>query len=398
MLPNRRDCLRHAAGLAAAAACGGARVPALAGDPAGSTAGPPGARKLIVVLFGGGTRCSESIDDPAHRFIPQLGRDLIPLGTLFTNVRVEGRIVHTNCTASALTGHREYDEDNDWSRPPKHPTVFELFRRARQRPDTSAWAFVYASILARVGVSAAAGFGADYAANVVEPPTIPRRVGEEMARLMQEAAMSGSPARELEVIRHCASLSRSAGRVSLSGLRSEEARHFAEGQFAHWQGGAGTTSHDAYLADRAIACMRTFAPDVMAVAFGEIDSAHYGSWSRYVEAIRRTDALTARLWQAVEQLDAYRGRTLMLVMPDHGRELERPGGPGFMHHSDFYVDRDADEGCRRVWMLAVGPGIAAGRTLDRPVPATAAAATGLAFLDVEASPGAAESLLDLGRG
>ena len=29
----------------------------------------------------------------------------------------------------------------------------------------------------------------------------------------------------------------------------------------------------------------------MSVDFGEIDCAHYGSWSRYVEAIRRTDEL-----------------------------------------------------------------------------------------------------------
>ncbi len=57
----------------------------------------------------------------------------------------------------------------------------------------------------------------------------------------------------------------------------------------------------------------------------------------------------------------------MLVLPDHGRELERPGGTGFIHHSDFYTGQGADEGCRRVWMLAVGPGVPAGRRSDRPV-------------------------------
>jgi hypothetical protein len=39
-------------------------------------------------------------------------------------VRVEGTIVHTNCTASILTGRREYDEDNDWSRPVAYPEAF----------------------------------------------------------------------------------------------------------------------------------------------------------------------------------------------------------------------------------------------------------------------------------
>jgi len=57
--------------------------------------------------------------------------------------------------------------------------------------------------------------------------------------------------------------------------------------------------------------MKRFSPPVMLVAFGEIDCAHYGSWSRYVEAIRRTDELTWSLWRAAEELPAYRGRTRM---------------------------------------------------------------------------------------
>ncbi len=61
-------------------------------------------------------------------------------------------------------------------------------------------------------------------------------------------------------------------------------------------------------------------------------------------AIRRTDELTLRLWQATEQLDKYRDRTLMLILPDHGRELDRPGGWAFIHHSNFYTNADADEG------------------------------------------------------
>ena len=125
----------------------------------------------------------------------------------------------------------------------------------------------------------------------------------------------------------------------------------------------------------------------------EIDCAHYGSWSRYVDAIRRTDALTAQVWKAVGELPAYRDNTLMLVMPDHGRELESGDGWGFIHHSDFYTDKGADEGCRRVWMLALGPGVAAGRRVETPVPLTAAAATGLEFLGLDASRGAAESVM-----
>jgi len=349
-------------------------------------------RKVILVVFGGGCRSSEAIDDPNHRFIPRLWNETVPRGTLFTNMRVEGKVVHPNSTGSILTGHWEWD-DLDWSRPVAHPTVFEIVRKARRSADTDAWAFVYASILANAGLSSAGGYGRDWAANVVEPPTIPRATAEEMDRLLRDAAARGDAGAEANAAAAAAALARSASRISMTGLRSDAAKKFLQSRYDTWKAAGGTTSHDAFLTDSAVAAMKEFSPSVLAVAYGEIDCAHYGSWSRYVEAIRRTDELTWRVWRAAEELDAYRGRTLMLILPDHGRELERPGGDGFIHHSDFYTGLGADEGCRRVWMLAVGPGVRAGGRVGEPVPITAAAATALEFLGLPASARAAPSVL-----
>ncbi|MBN2476997.1 MAG: twin-arginine translocation signal domain-containing protein [Pirellulales bacterium] len=394
--PTRRDFLRLAAS-ASIAAAGGAI--SQAGEdacprpsPAATFPRDPRRRKLILVLFGGGTRSSEAIDDPQHRYVPRLSGEMVPRGTLFTNMRVEHLVVHPNCTASIKTGHWEWD-DLDWSRPPAHPTFFEAFRRRHDAPDTAAWSFVYASILAQTSLSRAAGYGERFAANVVEPPTIPRTTAEEMDRRMARAA-AGSMHAELQAARECARLARSTSRISTAGLRSGGARRWFDRQYRAWKEGTGTTSHDAFLTDAAVACMEEFSPAAISVDFGEIDCAHYGVWSRYVDAIRRTDELTWRLWRAAERLPDYRGNTLMLILPDHGRELDRPGHSGFIHHSNFYTNEGADEGCRRVWMLALGPGIAAGRTIDRPVPITAAAATGLDYLDLPTSPGAAPSVLD----
>ena len=184
---TRREVLRGLLGASLAAY--GARL-GLRPAVAESLAVSPGLadRKLIVVVFGGGTRFSESVGDPEHRHIPHLWNDMAPRGTLLTNMRVEHRVVHPNCTASIATGHWEWD-DNDWSRPVAHPTVFEICRRARKRPDTAAWAFVYASILANMGHSGTGGYGLDFAPNVVEPPTIPRSTAEEMDRLWEEEAV-----------------------------------------------------------------------------------------------------------------------------------------------------------------------------------------------------------------
>ncbi|MEN8128448.1 MAG: hypothetical protein ABFR90_11705, partial [Planctomycetota bacterium] len=279
---TRRQFLRAAGGLGAGALLGAA--PVAFGNTADKEPKPSTQRKLIVVLFGGGTRSSESIDDTEHRWIPHLWNEMVPMGTLFTNIRIEGKVVHPNSAGSIATGHWEWD-DIDWSRPVAHPTIYEINRKARTAPDTAAWAFVYASILANTGQSRAPGYGRKYAANVVEPPTIARTADEQMDRLMRQSAAAGSTEAQLKAAEQCADLARSQSRISLTGLRSPQARAFVEREYAAWKKDGATTSHDAFLADRAIGCMKTFAPDVMTVAFGEIDCAHYGSWSRYVEAI-----------------------------------------------------------------------------------------------------------------
>ena len=393
---NRREFLQHILILAGMSAGGFACVSAR--DQAGRIPAPAtaGERKLLIVQFGGGTRYLDTIGDPEHRFIPRLWKELVPRGTLFTNMRVEGKVVHPNSTGSMLTGHWEW-ADLDWSRPVAQPTVFEIYRRATGQNDLKAWAFFYASILAKAGESRAPGYGPRFAANVVVPPTIPRETAEEMDRIMAAAAISGGAAEGTDAAKRCATLARESSRISEDGLRSDAARAFVRRQFADWKMSGSSTSHDAFLADSAIACMKQHAPDVLAVCFGEMDCAHYGSWSRYTDAIFRTDTLTARLWEVVQSLAAYRGRTLMLILPDHGRELEREGGLGFVHHSDFYTDTGADEGCRRVWMIALGPEAPAGRVIESAIPITAVAATGLGHLGLAVSDGAAKSVWESGR-
>ncbi len=386
---NRRQFLLGAGGATAVALLGRAGEfagPTLAEAPKGD----PQA-KLIVVLFGGGTRSSETVGDPERRYIPRLWNEMAPCGTLFTNMRVERRVVHPNSAGSIVTGHWEWD-DLDWSKPVAHPSLFEVYRKSRGAGDTAVWAFIYASILAKAGESLAPGYGPEYAANVVEPPTIPRSAAEDMDQVMRTASASGHAKAELVAARTCEQLARQTSHINTQGLRSSPARDFLRGQYEVWKSGVGTTSHDAFLCDLATACMRRFAPPVMLVAFGEIDCAHYGSWSRYVEAIRRTDELTWRLWRQSQELADYRGRTLMLILPDHGRELDDPGHSGFIHHSDFYTNEGVDEGCRRVWMLALGSQVEPGGRIDRPVPITSVAATGLEHLGLQAPDGAEKSV------
>ena len=121
---NRRTLLRRAMTTGAALSLPGVGSLQVGVGSAARGSAPPDVRqrRLIIVVFGGGTRVSESIDDPTHRYIPHLWKEMVPRGALFTNMRVEHKVVHPNCTASILTGQQEWD-DLDWSQPVAHPTI-----------------------------------------------------------------------------------------------------------------------------------------------------------------------------------------------------------------------------------------------------------------------------------
>jgi len=97
----------------------------------------------------------------------------------------------------------------------------------------------------------------------------------------------------------------------------------------------------------------------------DIDIAHAGAYSLYIEGIRRTDRLCAELWKTVQSLPEYAGNTTMFILPDFGRDADQDsGGNGFQHH------RTGDAASRTTWMMAVGAGVREGVVYDRRIQST----------------------------
>ena len=106
--------------------------------------------------------------------------------------------------------------------------------------------------------------------------------------------------------------------------------------------------------------MTRLAPSLMLVNFWDIDIAHYGAYSLYIDAIKRTDRLVYELWNHAQSLPQYRDCTTLFVMPEMGLDGDVAGN-GFANH------RSGDDSCRRVWLVAVGAGVPAGTGTDRPI-------------------------------
>ena len=108
--------------------------------------------------------------------------------------------------------------------------------------------------------------------------------------------------------------------------------------------------------------MTELAPSLIWLTLHDIDIAHSGAFSLYLDGIRRSDRLCGELWTAIQSQPEYKDQTTMFILPDFGRDGDtNPAGNGFQHH------RTGDALSRTTWLLALGPGVRQNVVIDRPV-------------------------------
>ncbi len=158
---------------------------------------------------------------------------------------------------------------------------------------------------------------------------------------------------------------------------------------------AGTTriwgdelAYDAFMQAEVLDAVRREHPRVLFVGYGETDEwAHSRRYDQTLESAHRVDGFIAELWNTMQRIPQYRGRTTFIVTADHGRGPTR----------ETWTDHGHDvEGAEQIWIAVLGPhtpplGV---RRTDAPVTqsqiaATLAAALGLDYGAAERSAAAA---------
>ena len=344
---SRRNFLRAATGAGAAAAFFG---PASRRGAAASKN-----RKAVVVTFGGGARDDETFAPDGQENIPHLLKELIPQATFLTNVVNRGILGHYVATASITTG--VYETFNNFAAvSPDHPTVFEYFRKDLKRPATDTWVVAPSNGFARIGESSNKLYGPGMGAGVILPK-----------RLLSAALSSKSDgSRYQHLLRdnyetplYAPTLS---GRQIELDQMAELLKLSVEDFTSHARSLASPDELSVYIARQ---LMRQLAPSLLWVTLHDIDIAHSGTFSLYLDGIKRSDRLCAELWQTIQQNPEYAGKTTMFILPDFGRDSDiDSGGNGFQHH------RTGDEASRTTWMMVLGPDVKQNVLVDRRVEST----------------------------
>ena len=340
---SRREFLRDAAGLAVGSTLMSAS-PFLRGEAAAKK------RKVIVVTFGGGARDQETFAPEGQENIPNMLRELIPQSSFFTQVTNKGILGHYVATASLTTG--VYETLNNFSAvPPEHPTVFEYFRKDLKRPLSDAWVVAPSNGFNRIGESNSRSYGPGLGARVVLP------------KHLLGAATSGSITDYDHLLRDNYETPLYTPAIGGGEFELQQLEMILKLSVDDFMAHARTVSSPDELSMFIVKrLMKQESPSLLWITMHDIDIAHSGAYSLYVDAIRRTDRLCAELWKAVQSEPEYAGNTTLFILPDFGRDAdEDSGGNGFQHH------RTGDAASRTTWMMALGAGVREGVVYDSPM-------------------------------
>jgi len=339
---TRREFLRDAAGVAIGAS--------IARSPFARASAAPKNRKVVVITFGGGARDQETFAPEGQENVPNMLRDLIPRATFFTQVVNRGILGHYVATASLATG--AYETINNFaSLPPENPTVFEYYRKDRKRPSSDTWVVAPSNGFNRIGESSYKSYGPGFGARVILP------------KHLLSAAMATRHADYEHLLRDNYESPYFTPDLAGNEFELQQLESLLKLSVDDFKTNARTLSSpdelSVYIARR---LMKQVAPSLLWITMHDIDIAHAGTYSLYVEGIRRTDRLCSEIWKAIEDEPEYTGNTTLLILPDFGRDADTdPGGNGFQHH------RTGDALSRTTWLIAMGPGIREGIVHDRAV-------------------------------
>ena len=381
---KRRKFLRGA-GLAAAATIG---VPYLL--PTGRLFALTGSRKanhVVFCLFAGGVRNLESIHKQDGNLMPYTlkgsesissdiigGIDALPVntgltlqeqGTLYKEVRMKyGPTGHYGSHATAMTG--VYTGQNlDINTNPQYPTIFELYRK-HNSPSMSAkntwWISNSLGPYAHLNFSSAPGYGPQYGANFIQPSSFISEGGYDS--LGNSRLYSSEEEEKIKAIRgfcdaHFASQNTGiANSIANTEEEKQEIESFINqcfldsGQFADPWSLGGLYNNDMRTVQFAERVIQEFNPELLVVNMSSVDIAH-NNFTQYVNNLHKADYALAHLWNTIQNTAGMANDTILIAMPEHGRNLE-PNGI-YDEYGREALDHTNDDMSREIFALILGP-------------------------------------------
>ncbi len=328
----------------------------------------PGEGPDIKIVYGVDTADGQPGGQPIDR---SLSTPLLEQGTLFTEMRYSGGGTgHFGGLTTGVSGY--YGTTQGLQQRPLHPTIFEYLRRHMGAKATDAW-FIGNGIGGSTPLlnhSAYSGYGSAYGANFFAPTVT---FGYEGDRYLK-GFKCYHPEEELDPVRQMRAFlnqnflrnGQSIPHLNNTEEEKEDIKAFIKNTFERLENDQiafppVTDNADLATVGFTTEVLRWFKPKLTVVNMSAVDNCH-SSFTGYLQALHRGDHAIGHLWNFIQtQIPEMAGNTAIIIMPEHGRNLQHNS---IMDENDWFAfDHDSDANSRRIFGMMAGPGIDANLTV-----------------------------------
>ncbi len=358
--------------------------------PTGRLFAATGSRKanhVVFCLFAGGVRNIESMQKaegnlmtntlignesispdiaPGMTSLPQLATTrLQSMGTLFKEFRyLSGPTGHYNGHTTAITG-KYTDEAIQLKQPPKYPTIFEYYRK-HNSPSHSAlntwWVSDSLGPYPYLNYSAFDGYGAAYGGNMIQPSTIfnpntntvinnpiPISANEKVKCDLMRDFLNGQFKTPDQAI-SSGIINTPDDAVRVQSFLNTMMSNVASGVYNNpWGVNMNNDMINIFFGTKVI---EEFKPELMVINMQGIDIGHF-KFTDYANNIRMADFALYKLWEAIQSTPGMANDTVLIVAPEHGRNLQPNSVIDI--YGRYALDHTNDEMSRHIFCLVVGP-------------------------------------------
>jgi len=361
--------------------------------PTGRLFASTGIRKanhVVFCLFAGGVRNQESVHKMDGNLMPytlkgsegisadivsginfvppNTGMTLQEQGTLYKEFRMKyGPTGHYGAHATAMTG--VYTGENlNINANPQYPTIFELYRK-HNSPSMSAkntwWVSNSLGAYAHLNYSTYQGYGPDFGANYIQPASIISQEGYEA--LGNSRSYDNTEEEKIKSIRgfcdaHFSSqYNGAANSITNTEEDKKEIEAFinqcfvdtANGAFNdQWGVGGALFNNDMRTVHFAEKIIEEYQPELLVVNMQDVDIAH-SNFTLYANNLQKADYALAHLWNTIQSTPGMMNDTILIAMPEHGRN--ETGNGLYDAYGREALDHTNDEMSREIFSLILGP-------------------------------------------
>lgn len=300
---------------------------------------------------------------------PVLSTPLSQQGTFYKEVSYkEGPTGHYNGHTVAMTGN--YTETGlNLNINPENPTIFEYYRK-HMDPATSAinswWVSEGLGPYPSLNYSRHPSYGAAYGANYIRPASVFGEAGysqfssavdyqpDDVARISKIKAML-----DRNFDRNTGDLpgitNTSADKEAIQSFYLQTMENIVNGniELPTPTGGVDGATGDTVALYGAWEVLNNFAPELTVVNTTNLDVCH-SDFRLYLDYLHRADYGVGWLWNKIQSHPVLANDTIMICMPEHGRNLE-PNNVNEQQFGFSAYDHTSDANSRRLFSLIVGP-------------------------------------------